>query len=181
MPELFQVVKDPAPENSGGIPIFCHNHAAWLGSGVYFWESFIENARQYGAKHCQEWGKDHGTKGYAIYRVFVDYADRCFNLVDGVEDLKFIKKFYDGLQNKNHKGRPIRLFELLRIMLTDPEFKKEYDCVRAKPDGGGLVPKPSLEYTLPNARDRALFFFTPPIQVCYWQNAPKKNNLTFVE
>lgn len=181
MPELFQVVKDPAPDNSGGIPIFCKDRAAWLGSGVYFWESFIENARQYGKTHCQEWGRRHKNKGFAIYSVVVDYADRCFDLVDSVDDLKFIKSFYDGLRIKNVNGRPIRLFELLKIMLSDAAFKKEYDCVRAKPDGGGLSPKPCLEYTLPGDKERAFFFFTPPVQVCYWQNAPKKNDLVFVE
>lgn len=180
MPELFQVIKDPPPPGSGGTPIFCGKPTAWLGKGVYFWESFIENARQYGQTHCAEWGKENRCKGFAVYKVDVDYGDRCFNLVDGADDLRYVLDLYNSLKSKNVKGRPIRFFELIQIMRSDDEFRKEYDCVRSCPNGG-LAPALSLEYTLPEDSIKAKFFFTPPIQVCFWQNAPKKESLVFVE
>ena len=116
MPELYQVVKNPAPPGSGGIPIFCSETTAWLGKGVYFWESFIENARQYGNAHCSEWGKANGTKGFSIYKAVVVFGDRCLNLVDNVNDLRDVRDFYEKLESKNIKGRPIRVYELLRLM-----------------------------------------------------------------
>lgn len=179
MPELFQVVKDPPPFGSGGLPIFCGVPSAWLGRGVYFWESFVENARQYGTTHCGAWGQKNGTKGFKIYKTNSLLASRCLNLVDGVADLRAVLDFYTKLQQKNLKGRPIRLFELLGMMQKNPIFVSSYDCVRALPDGGGLTPQ-YLEYTLPGCGMRAKFFFTPPIQVCYWRHAPKSSAMTLV-
>lgn len=180
MPELFQVVKDPPPLGSSGLPIFCGNPSAWLGRGVYFWESFIENARKYGDTHCQSWGRLNHTKGYKIYKTIAISAHRCLNLVDGVADLRHVLDFYQKLQKKNLNKRPVRLFELLGMMRKDPIFRTAYDSVRALPDGGGLTPM-YLEYTLPEDGTKARFFFTPPIQVCFWQNAPKLSMMIFVE
>lgn len=65
-------------ENNGPFP--CKRNNAWLGSGYYFWESFIENAHWWGCEGARF------TNGYFICEAFYDFDEtNCFNLIDNPE------------------------------------------------------------------------------------------------
>jgi hypothetical protein len=59
-------------ENNG--PFICKRNNAWLGTGYYFWESFIENAHWWG-KECNNY-----PNGYVICKaIYTENEEKCFN------------------------------------------------------------------------------------------------------
>jgi len=68
-------------ENQG--PFMCKRENAWLGSGFYFWESFIQNAHWWGSE-CNNY-----KNGYVICKAFyTEDSSKCFNLIDDEVHLK---------------------------------------------------------------------------------------------
>ncbi len=82
---VYQTVEDrdnpDEVERSG--PFCCSKKDAWLGTGYYFWESFIDNAHW--------WGANTYPHGYIICQAsYVNDEEKCldFNTPEGVDVLK---------------------------------------------------------------------------------------------
>jgi hypothetical protein len=90
--EIYQTLEDKGNPNQVEAegPFKCPKKLAWLGSGYYFWESFVENAHWWG-RECNTY-----SDGYIVCKAYYDLdQDLCFNLIDNPIH---IKKFRDTIE-----------------------------------------------------------------------------------
>ena len=81
-------------ENNG--PFLCNRNNAWLGSGYYFWDSFIENAHWWGCEGAKF------KNGYFICKAVYDFDETiCFNLIDNPQHFQL---FNDAKKIMEEKG-----------------------------------------------------------------------------
>ncbi len=77
-------------------PFKCNHKNAWLGSGYYFWDSFIENAHW--------WGKE-GAKyknGYLICESSFELnEEECFNLLDNPDHIRTFNHIKELMKENN--------------------------------------------------------------------------------
>lgn len=141
------------------VPVFAGDPECWLGSGTYFWESFVDNA--------EKWGKTHCANSYKISQKNYTYTKQnCLNLVDDAEALLMLKALYERIKEKNPNALPRYLYSFLKLIRKGSESAKKYECARLLPYGG-LRPVLKLECSK-DPSFRGEFYFTPPIQVCFW-------------
>ena len=93
---IYQALEDKnnpdSIKNDG--PFLCERDNSWLGTGYYFWESFIENAHWWGRE-----GANY-SNGYVICKAQYDFdEDHCFNLIDNLNHLNLLKETYKLLKN----------------------------------------------------------------------------------
>lgn len=159
---LFQARQYPPPKDKkDNPPVFSGAPKGWLGSGTYFWESFVDNAKQ--------WGKKHYHNNYKISQKKYTYStENCLNLVDDFNVLSTMKSFYEGIKAINPNATPKYLYTLLKLFRkASSTANKQYECARLLPYGG-LRPQLRLDCS----DDKSFtgeFYFTPPIQVCFWR------------
>lgn len=162
---LFQARQYPPPKNlKDNPPVFAGDPKGWLGSGIYFWESFVDNALHWGKTHC------HGK--YKISQKKFTYTkDNCLNLVDDAETLIKLKKFYEGIKAVNPNAVPKYLYTFLKLLRKGSSTAyQKFECARLLPYGG-LRPILKLDCT-DDPAFKGEFYFTPPIQVCFWRYVP---------
>ncbi len=139
----------------------------WLGEGFYFWESFIENAEEWGIRHYKK-----RQKSYQILKAcYEEQAVHCLNLIDNAEQ---IKEFNDAVALvENEAGVRMHSFYQRITMLRKyaPKYFGKFSCVRIFPCGGMVIGK--IPFT---EKMQKVAYYTPipPIQVCFWKNEPKK-------
>jgi len=76
-------------------PYICHHKNAWLGSGYYFWESFIENAHWWGIEGAAY------KNGYLICESKFELNDeKCFNLIDNPDHIRAFNTIRDTMKQK---------------------------------------------------------------------------------
>lgn len=158
--KLFQTRRYPPPVGTvDKVPVFAGDPECWLGAGTYFWESFVDNAIK--------WGKTHYSNSYKISQKNYTYTKQnCLNLVDDVDDLLMLKKLYECIKRKNSNALPKYLYSFLKLVRKGSESAKRYECARLLPYGC-LRPMLKLECSK-DATFKGEFYFTPPIQVCFW-------------
>jgi len=149
-------------------PFKCNNNQAWLGSGYYFWESFIENAHWWG-RECNSY-----SNGYVICKANYNLDQEfCFNLIDNPDHIKNFQKTIRLLKEKglyNNKTTVSRIIYYLKDTLK--LFK--YDATRVY---GVHSKNKNSKYTfsLPFKSHGAQYLdLLPAIQICFYS---KKNNL----
>lgn len=144
-------------------PFLCGRNGAWLGTGYYFWESFIENAKW--------WGENsYKVKGYVITQAhYTNDENECYNLIDNREHLQKLNEAIrlmeeQGLyiQKKTTVSRVIEFLRSLNIF--------HYNATRAKADN---CKSPSSEFsitTIFNQRFPSIYLDSlPAIQVCFYK------------
>jgi hypothetical protein len=149
-------------------PFLCSRADAWLGTGYYFWESFIENAHFWGVSGAR-------YEQYVICESTFELDDsKCFNLVDNpnhLVDFNNVKNILieHGLYEKEKttvariieyiKNRKIFLFEAIRSYPTNTVSNKSEFSNRT--------------FFQENRYDKYLDS-TPAIQICFLE----KNSLS---
>jgi hypothetical protein len=144
-------------------PFPCNRKNAWLGTGYYFWDSFIENAHW--------WGKDGAnySNGYFICKALFDLNELCFNLIDNHDHLKMFndskqlmteQKLY--IQNQTTVARIIEhLKSTLKIF--------NYEAVRAYGINSLAYNSTFSNRTIFDARHNTKYLdSTPAIQICFY-------------
>ncbi len=93
---LYQTLEDRGNPDEVELnsPYPCNWKNAWLGSGYYFWDSFIENAHW--------WGKVRYQNNYIICKLSCDFdTNTCFDLVGETEHMLDFSMAIDFLKSKN--------------------------------------------------------------------------------
>ncbi|NCB43496.1 MAG: hypothetical protein EOM59_12895 [Clostridia bacterium] len=143
-------------------PFLCGRSNAWLGTGYYFWESFIENAKWWGEKSYQE-------KGYVITQAhYMNDEDECYNLIDNPEHLR---SFNAAIRLMEEKGLYItenttvsRIIEFLRSINIF-----HYNATRAKGDNCKSLSSEFSITTIFNKKFPSIYLDSlPAIQVCFY-------------
>jgi len=153
-------------------PFPCNRKNAWLGSGFYFWESFIENAHWWGVE-----GSEYNNV-YIICESFFDLdEERCFNLIDNPDHLykfnntkKYLKKEGLYVDNKTTVARVIEYIkEIVKVF--------NYEAVRVYGVNSVGFNSPYSNRTIfvykENKKTLQYLDSTPAIQICFY----KKNSL----
>lgn len=93
---LYQTLEDRGnpDEVELNCPYPCRWENTWLGSGYYFWDTFIENAHW--------WGKVRYQNKYIICKFTCDFdTNTCFDLVGETEHMLDFSKGIDLLKRRN--------------------------------------------------------------------------------
>ncbi len=170
--KAFQTLEDRGNkdhvEKTG--PFSCTRSSAWLGTGYYYWESFIENAHWWGIV-----GANY-EKGYIICEsTFVLDDDKCFNLVDNPYHLESFRKTITIMKEKGlyveNKTTVRRVIEYLKNTLKIFTF-----------EATRVYGVNSLSFNSPHSK-RAIFVnkegnrnpqyldLIPAIQICFYDKS----------
>lgn len=109
---LYQTLQDRGnPEEIElNAPFRCHWNNSWLGSGYYFWDTFIENAHW--------WGEVRYNKSYVICSFHCDFnTTHCFDLVGDTEHMLDFSNSIDFLKSQKLLDKHTtvsRVFSLLK-------------------------------------------------------------------
>lgn len=173
--KIYQTLEDrnnPDEVESQG-PFPCNRKDAWLGSGYYFWDSFIQNAHW--------WGKEGACyTSYLICESSFHLNEKCFDLYDNPEH---IKNFNDAIIFLNEKGlyakgktTVARIIEFLKNSNPFP-----YEAIRAmginsKSKQSEFSDKISFNTSKPQYLD-----LTPAVQICFVKkNTSNRKNFKIV-
>jgi hypothetical protein len=97
-------------------PFQCTHSKAWLGSGFYYWESFVENAHWWGSEGAKY------SNGYVVCESSFDLdEEKCFNLVDNPDHLNSFIKTIEVMKEtglyKEYQTTVRRVIEFLKNKL----------------------------------------------------------------
>jgi hypothetical protein len=162
--EVYQTLEDRSDpdyvENHG--PFLCNRKNAWLSSGFYFWESYLDNAHWWGA----ECNKSNYRDGYIICEAAIEYEEeKCFNLADNESHLAQLRQAASLLRSKGIPENQITVGNAMQF-LKDKIDSFNYDGVRAK---GERVRLSSSKYSNPlfyTPGGNPYIDLNPPIQIC---------------
>lgn len=110
-------------------PYICVRSDAWLSEGYYFWDTFIENAHDWGMMSYKEISK------YCIFQgTYYLSNEVCFNLCEPYFLYTF-KKVVDRLVEKKIKSKNMLVAEVIDYMRFEApdaiEFHEKYLAVKA--------------------------------------------------
>lgn len=162
---LYQTVEDRGnPEYiNKNAPFECIREDAWLGSGYYFWDTFIDNAH---------WWGDQGYHGrdYVISKYTCTFNhDRCFDLVGNMEHLAELKSYADLIKSQNLPmpvGR-ITVSYVIEFLKNKTDFSTKYGAIRAKGEKSknyNITVKKFFSLTGHQYLD-----LSPPVQLCLFK------------
>lgn len=157
---LYQTVGDrgnPEEVERQG-PFICERDNAWLGTGYYFWDTFIELAH---------WWGDYGyNRNYMICEASCDENDKIFDLVGNTDHIQILDKYSKLLKEKKPKQTITVAFVIMHMRLI---LKKDfrYKAIRANGidtvNKGKLIEENRLCF---NFNNRAYLDLKPAIQIC---------------
>lgn len=133
---LYQTVenRENADEVERDAPYLCANKEAWLGSGYYFWDTFIELAHQ--------WGKFGYNDNYFVCKVIGEFQEEeLLDLVGNTEQICDIREITRKLE------------ETYKNKLTTPwviEYLKKHTSF------GYSIIRANFEHSFSNLRDYRL-------------------------
>jgi len=146
-------------------PFQCTHKKSWLGSGYYFWDTFIENAHW--------WGKDSLKSPYIVCEAIISIdSNSCFDLVGNTDHMLEFEKAYEFLKSKKIADSKSNVSRVINYLRTIKAFT--FDCIRVN----GINSK--SKYIQPNYQLKfqqnsiAHFEYKPPIQICVF-NLEKVN------
>lgn len=167
--KVFQTLNNlnnPSDIESDG-PFICNREDAWLGTGFYFWDSFIQNAHW--------WGKACNYKnGYIICQAICDYSDlECFDLVDNTDNLMQLNEMYEYLISQKLADSNTKVSQVLEfIRKNNAEFR--FTSVKAiglnsKSFYGDYSTHLIFEVKKHNGKSiKKTLDLIPPIQICFY-------------
>lgn len=170
MRKAYQTLEDRVNydyvENFG--PFQCNHEKAWLGSGYYFWDSFIENAHWWGAEGACY------NNGYIICESTFELDNfKCFNLVDNPEHLRL---FNDTRKLMREKGLYIpNVTTVSRIIQHIKETIKvfRYEAIRVYGINSVSFGSQYSNRTIFKYKKEEKSFqyldSTPAIQICFYE------------
>lgn len=138
-------------------PFKCNHHNAWLGTGYYFWDTFIENAHW--------WGKDWLNQPYIICeaKISID-EDSCFDLVGNTNHMLEFENALNFLKTKKIANSSSNVAKIINYLKTINTFN--YSCVRVNginSKSRHLQPNYQLKF---ETNRTAHLEYKPPIQFC---------------
>ncbi|MBS7787652.1 hypothetical protein KIH23_10115 [Flavobacterium sp. CYK-55] len=146
-------------------PFICKWTNAWLGTGYYFWEAFVENAHW--------WGKSHLNGNYMICE-----ANCCLNeneYFDLVGDTTHMKFFHETVLEMKKQGLINKKTTVSKILqhMRDVSKVLKVDAVRAfgiHSISEHLHPK-NIFRMLFEPNKKQYLDFKPPIQICFFKKS----------
>jgi len=142
-------------------PYLCNWANSWLGTGYYFWDTFIENAHW--------WGQSRNYRdGYIICKAICDFNDNeCFDLVGNTEHLKELGEVYDFLKNKGFANEKTTVAKIIHYLKNEIKIFK-FSAIRA--DGRRSKNFNSdFSKTLQFEKNNSAYLdLKPPIQICFF-------------
>jgi hypothetical protein len=170
---LFHTVDDrsnPEEVNAQG-PFVCDDESAWLGIGYYFWDSDIDLAHW--------WGRSHYQGKYMICQAQGKMDDRCLDLLDGNQRLRFKEKCKEFLIKMDKRQEDVFVHEMLTLWINlEGDIFNSVRAVPTSPDGFSI--KRAFRIIFSN-NPTAFLDFNLPVQVClYDKKALSLNNFRVV-
>lgn len=164
---VYQTLRNEKPrhvESQG--PFICNWSNAWLGTGYYVWEAFLNSAHW--------WGKARLNGEYFVCEAFcVLNDDNCFDLVGNTAHMQIFCDAMDDLKASGiitHKTTVPRILEFLR---TDTGLFK-YEATRAvgfTSIGKNTHPEHIKQILFEPKQYRKpehYLHYMPPIQICLY-------------
>lgn len=148
-------------------PYICSQKNAWLGSGYYFWESFIENAHWWGIEGAAY------KNGYLICESKFELSDeKCFNLIDNPDHIRAFNTIRDTMKQKGLyiDGKTT----VARIVNQIKEVIKifHYEAIRVYGVNSVGFNSPfsnrTIFYYRENKKSLQYLDSTPAIQICFY-------------
>lgn len=138
-------------------PFKCKHKKAWLGSGYYFWDTFIENAHW--------WGNDSLKSPYIICeaKISIDNTS-CFDLVGNTSHMLEFEKAFEFLKKQNLADSTTNVSRIINYLRSINTFS--YDCVRVNginSKSKHIQPNYQLKFEMNKLPH---FEYKPPIQFC---------------
>tara|TARA_B100001105_G_C22186152_1_gene354951 strand:- start:3 stop:590 length:588 start_codon:yes stop_codon:yes gene_type:complete len=165
--KVFQTLKNENPsyvEKEG--PFICTWSNAWLGTGYYVWETFID--------HAHWWGKTRLKDKYFICEASCILTDdNCFDLVGNTEHMSVFSEAIEEMKREEivtHKTTVSRVLQFLKI---DTELLK-FEATRAAGFTSiGRKAHPELIKEIlfePKKYNKPAHYlnYRPPIQICLY-------------
>jgi hypothetical protein len=157
---LYQTVDDrgnPEEVERQG-PFMCGRYNAWLGTGYYFWDTFIELAHW--------WGHNGYHDNYMICEASCDVNDKIFDLVGNTDHIQILDKYSKLLKEKKPEQTITVAFVIMHMCkYLQKEFP--YKAIRAcginTINKGKLIEENRLCF---KSNCRAYLDLKPAIQIC---------------
>lgn len=154
---LFQTLEDRSNvddiEKNG--PFRCERKDAWLGSGYYYWDSFIENAHLWGEKVYKKCNKD-----YVIGLSRMEFVDDAVYDLENPEHLIQFRKVVNAL-SETYRSKKITVAVALEQIKKSNDFI--YKAIRAR----SMDDMKGATYRVPFKQNHSAYLDTcPHIQVC---------------
>ena len=114
-------------------PFLCARQSAWLGSGYYLWEQFLQHAHWWGDCAYRKRGKSYVV---VQFECVSPQEGKCFDLFGNTEHLKEFGKVCEYLKSKN-LPKTITVPKVIEFMRSTTDFNKRYDSIRARDNNVG--------------------------------------------
>lgn len=144
-------------ENQG--PYTCNRSDAWMGTGYYFWDTFIENAHW--------WGNTALKKKYIITEAKVDLTlENCFDLAGNTEHMLMFSDAFDYMKSKNLADDNTTVSRIINYLRKIDSFSFSAVRINGKNSKNkNSQPKFVLKFVMSSV---AHFEMKPPIQICFF-------------
>ena len=139
-------------------PLRCDWPNTWLGSGYYFWDTFIENAHW--------WGEVRINGDYMICEAQFDFdTSTCFDLVGHTSHMDDFFNSIELMKSKKLVDRKTTVARVIEFMRSINAF--DYNAMRAC--GIKSKSKKSNQYVLNFEVGKPQFLdYRPAIQICFY-------------
>lgn len=148
-------------------PFHCEDNQLkeWLGSGYYFWDTFIELAHWWGKVHYQI--RRH--KPYAICRSLLKCSDdEILDLVGNLEQVQDVRKIYRQMRNcPQYKGKQFKAQTVIDYIRNS--LKIPYKAVRAY--GENSSKDKTIKQLRLNFSSNAFLNLCPEVQICVFDKS----------
>ena len=149
-------------------PFICRWHNAWLGTGFYFWEAFVENSHW--------WGKSHLKGNYIICEAECEIDDEtCFDLVGNTAHMSLFHAAVSLMKENeliNKKTTVARVIHHMRFI------SKVLKCQAIRVFGVYSISQhlyPEHIYRMLFEHNKIHYLdFKPPIQICIFNKTGLK-------
>ena len=156
---VYQTVenRDNPDEIECSGPFCCSREGAWLGSGYYFWESFVDNAHW--------WGKETYRDGYIICQAsYINDEEKCLDL-NTPEGIDILKTTMPIMRQAGIKQKDIYISTIIEFLKKIGHF--EWEAVRVTPrDSNNANDSPHSNRA--NLNHRYSISLCPAIQICFY-------------
>lgn len=122
--ELYQTLENRSEIQHiiDNAPFICNWSNTWLGTGYYFWDTFIDNAHW--------WGEIRYKKNYIITKFICDFSSStCFDLVSNARHLQDFNDVLSLLREKGILDECTTVARVLAFLRDTGSF--DYEAVRA--------------------------------------------------
>jgi len=169
---LFQTLEDrdnPEYIESNG-PFDCNWPNTWLGSGYYFWDTFVKNAHWWGSVRYNV-----RDKNYVICQAECSFdEDTCFDLAGNTKHLMFFSEVVDFMEEKGLLDRKKHtVSRVINYLRDNIDFK--YEAIRVY--GVNSISQRQQDYLsqMKFEKNKSQYLdFNPPFQFCIFKKTGLK-------